>query len=177
MPILLNTRVQQSLNCSTFVFGDEPLDEPLGIHELLPFGTNCTPTCVFGDTLRTHFLFSSFFFLYPIYYPRTASRPPSQLPVVAQIRGRIAGPPPPSPLRYVPSFLSREEFSIFFPRRLASNCTSYNSYTCRQNRVVPTHAARCSQSVDPFYFFFQVKSHHGGDRTQGPTLAAFEGNH
>ena len=45
------------------------------------------------------------------------------LPVVTQIRGDIAGPPPPSPLRYVPSFLSREELSIFFPRRLASNST------------------------------------------------------
>ena len=44
------------------------------------------------------------------------------LPVVAQTRGRIAGPPPPSPLRYVPSLLSREESSVFFPRRLASNC-------------------------------------------------------
>ena len=42
----------------------------------------------------------------------------------SQIRGHIAaGPSPPSPLRYnTPSFLSREEFSIFFPRRLASNC-------------------------------------------------------
>ena len=44
------------------------------------------------------------------------------LPVVTQIRGRIVGPPPPSPLRFVPSFLSREEFSIFFPLRLALNC-------------------------------------------------------
>ena len=43
--------------------------------------------------------------------------------VVTKIRGHIAGPPPPFPLRHVPSFLSREEFSIFFPRRLASNCT------------------------------------------------------
>ena len=122
----------------------------------------------------THFLFFSFFCLHPIYYPRTASRPPSQLPVVAQIRGRIAGPPP-SPLRYAPSILSRAEFSIFFPRRLASNCISY-SYTCRQNRVVPTHAARCSQQLILF-IYFKVKSHHGGDRTQESTLAAFEGNH
>ena len=44
------------------------------------------------------------------------------LPVVAQVRGHIAGPSPPCPLRYVPSFLSREELGIFFPRRVASNC-------------------------------------------------------
>ena len=37
------------------------------------------------------------------------------LPVPTQIRGHIAGPPPPSPLRYVPSFLSREECSMFLP--------------------------------------------------------------
>ena len=30
------------------------------------------------------------------------------LPVATQIRGHIAGPPPPSQLRYVPSFLARE---------------------------------------------------------------------
>ena len=56
------------------------------------------------------------------------------LPVVTQIRGHIAGPPPslpPSPQRYVPSFLSRNELSIFFPRR----------------RIVRTHAARRSQQL------------------------------
>ena len=31
-----------------------------------------------------------------------------------------AGSSPPSPLRYAPSFVSREGYSIFFPRRLAS---------------------------------------------------------
>ena len=48
--------------------------------------------------------------------------------VVTQIRGHILGPPPASPLRYAPSFLSREEFSIFFPRRLASSCTYPRCY-------------------------------------------------
>ena len=43
-------------------------------------------------------------------------------PVVTQIRGHIAGPPPPFSLRHVLSFSSRE-VSIFFPRRLVSNCT------------------------------------------------------
>ena len=47
------------------------------------------------------------------------------LPVVTQIRGHIAAPPPhPPPPRYVPSFLSREEFSIVFLRGLAANCTT-----------------------------------------------------
>ena len=41
------------------------------------------------------------------------------LPVVAQNRGHMAGPPLSSPLRYAPSFLLRAEFSIYlFPRRL-----------------------------------------------------------
>ena len=60
-----------------------------------------------------------FFFLYPtfiIYYPRTTLA--FALPGVTQIRGHIAvaGSPSPSPhptLRYVPSFLSREQFSIY----------------------------------------------------------------
>ena len=43
--------------------------------------------------------------------------------VVTQIRGHIAGssPPLPTTVRAL-HFLSREDFSSFFPRRLASNC-------------------------------------------------------
>ena len=59
------------------------------------------------------------FFFIPFIIPATFSR---SLPVVTQIRGHIAGPPPPSPLRHVLSFLPRGESSIFFPRRPASNC-------------------------------------------------------
>ena len=50
------------------------------------------------------------------------------LPVVTKIRGHIAGSSLLSPPHYgitTPSFLlflSREELSIFFPHRLASNC-------------------------------------------------------
>ncbi|CAM9125254.1 unnamed protein product, partial [Laminaria digitata] len=45
------------------------------------------------------------------------------LPFGIQIRGHIAGTPPPSPLRCMYLlFLSREEFSIFSPLRLAPNC-------------------------------------------------------
>ena len=47
------------------------------------------------------------------------------LPAVTQIRGHMAGPPSPSPLRYVPSFYCEKNSAIcnFFPCRLASNCT------------------------------------------------------
>ena len=38
--------------------------------------------------------------------------------------------PPPSPLRSVPSWLSLEELSSFFPRRLASNC-AYGTHARR----------------------------------------------
>ena len=64
------------------------------------------------------FLSFFFFFFHPFIIIALLSR---SLPVVAQIRGHIAGPPPPSPL--IRAFiLSGEEFSIFFPRRLASKC-------------------------------------------------------
>ena len=56
-------------------------------------------------------------FFHPIYCFRPTSPPAS---LSCQIRGHIAGTPPPL-LRCVPSFLSREEFSIFFSRRLTSN--------------------------------------------------------
>ena len=47
---------------------------------------------------------------------------PSLLIDVTQTWGHIAGPPPPSPLRYAPSFFLRQDFSTFFPRSLESNC-------------------------------------------------------
>ena len=62
---------------------------------------------------------SGIFFFFMLFVIRALLWP--SLPVVTQIWRHTAGPPPPVPLRYVPSFLSREEFSIFFPRRLASN--------------------------------------------------------
>ena len=84
-------------------------------------------------------LYSVLFFFIPFIILALLSR---SLPVVSQIRGHIAGPPPLSPLRYVPSFLSREEVSIFFPRRLASNCT-YTWY-----RVLPTRNAKHVQTLE-----------------------------
>ena len=101
--------------------------------------------------LKWHHFFVLFFCFIPSIVLALLSR---SLPVAAQVRGHIAGPPPRSPLRYVPSFLSREDLSIFSPRRLASNCT-------------PTHAARRSQRLILFIFYFcvfansSVKSLHG----------------
>ena len=96
-----------------------------------------------GNHIRDHRAGSSrlflFIYFYPIYYPRTTlALPPSN----NSDPGSHSGPSSPSPLRYVSSFLSREEFSIFFPRRLASNCA-----------FVP-HAARRSQQLIRFFFFF-----------------------
>ena len=79
---------------------------------------------------------------------------------VTQIRRHISGTPPPSPLRYVPTFLSREGFSTFFPRPLASNC----AYTLTRaiNR-------RFLQSI-----WYTRKKSHGGARTRDLDLSAFE---
>ena len=54
------------------------------------------------------------------------------LPVVAQIRGDIADPPPPSPhYGTCLHFLSRERFSVCFPRRHASNRRHYTGTSKR----------------------------------------------
>ena len=54
----------------------------------------------------TFFFFASF-----IPFIILAQLSPS-LPVVTQMRGHTAGPPPSSPPRFVPAFLSREDLSI-----------------------------------------------------------------
>ena len=56
------------------------------------------------------------------------------LQLVTQIQGHIAGSSTPFPLRYVPSFLSREDSSLFLPS---------------STRIESTHAARCSQQLNP----------------------------
>ena len=60
--------------------------------------------------------------VFPIYYLDPCFSLPIILIVVTQIRGHIAGyPPPPSPLRFVPCIFNARRFQLF-PRRLASNC-------------------------------------------------------
>ena len=46
--------------------------------------------------------------------------------IVTQIQGHVAGPPPPSPLRYNNAFiLIGRRIELFFsPRQLAYNCTA-----------------------------------------------------
>ena len=75
-------------------------------------GTGACPVTtdlIMRVSVRTTTLIVVVFFL--LLYPILPLLPRS-LPVGAQIRGHIAGPLSPSPLRYGSSFLSREEFGI-----------------------------------------------------------------
>ena len=112
--------------------------------------------------------FFSFFFPSPLLSSPFYSL---SLLVVTQIRGHMAGSSPPLPhYGSCLSFLSREDFSSFFRRRLASNC------------AYPRKGSK--QLMLFFYVFSQInsKARHGGIRTYGPTLLlivliAFEGYH
>ena len=103
-----------------------------------------------------------FFFFHPIYYPRTTlALPPSS----NSDPGSHSGPSSSLPTSAC-AFISRGESSIFFPRRLASNCTY----------------PRCLalSAVIPFFFaFLQIrsnKSHRGGCRSQGqPNVSSIRG--
>ena len=89
-----------------------------------------------AGAVRCTYHFFIFIFSHPIHYLRTSSS--LSFPLVTQIRGHIAGSSPPFPLRYVPSFLSREDFSLFFPRRLASNCVSMEGYNSME-KIISFH--------------------------------------
>ena len=73
--------------------------------------------------------------------------------VVTQIRGHIAGSPPPYPLRFVPCTFIARRLQPFLPSSTPSNC----AYPCY----------RQSQQLIPFFVFADKnsKSHHGGIRT------------
>ena len=104
----------------------------------------------------------SFLFFYPIYYPRTTlAHPPSS----NSDPGSHSGPSSPLPTT-VRAF-------VF----MAKNNRAF-SFLVDSRRIVPTHAARPSQQFILFLAFLQIysKSHHGGNRTHGPRLVAFEGN-
>ena len=101
------------------------------------------------------------FFSLPIYYPRTSLALPTTVSPSSNSDpgSHKAYPFHPSPQRYAPSFLPREQFGIFFPRRL--------------RRIVPIPTLllivigvlNSSSSLRPFgcCFFFanNSKSHHG----------------
>ena len=55
-----------------------------------------------------------YFFIAPLHLFSSIALFSRSLPVVAQIRGHIVGPPPPSPLRYVSSLFAREEYYMTF---------------------------------------------------------------
>ena len=85
--------------------------------------------------------------------------------VVTQIRGHIAGSSPPLPTTVRALHFYRKKISAL-------------SFLVDSRRTVLTHARR-SQQLILFYLFLQKnsKSRHGGIRTHGPTLVAFEGYH
>ena len=87
--------------------------------------------------------------------------------LVTQIRGRTAGSATPFPLRYVASFWSREDFRLFFPRRLASNCAYPRC------KALPT-----VESI--LFLFLQLKSNVRPTWASNPGLKTqeeFEVNH
>ena len=88
------------------------------------------------------------------------------LPTAPQTRDHVANPPPPSPLLYA-----------CLPFYGENNSTFSSLVDSRQ--IVPTHTLLSAQrSFFSFIFANKVKSHHGGNRTQGPMLVVvFEGNH
>ena len=107
----------------------------------------------FFFSFPSHLLSSPFFFSLP---PRRKSDPGSHSKAGSS-------PPLPTTVRALRSY--REKVSAaFFPRRLSSNC------------AYPRYAL---SAVHPSFFVFGInsKSHHGGIRTHGPTLVAFEGYH
>ena len=79
------------------------------------------------DNIDDDVLLYYFFFFIPFIILALLS--PS-FPVVTQIRGHIAGPPPPSPLRYMPSFsiaiiIQHALSTLVHPRRITNVCTKY----------------------------------------------------
>ena len=100
------------------------------------------------------FYFLFFIFFDPIYYLRPST----------QIRGHIAGSFPP---------LSTTDRALHFYREKISALSSLVD----SRRIVLTHARRSQQLI--LFLFLQInsKSRHGGIRTHGPTLVAFEGYH
>ena len=85
--------------------------------------------------------------------------------VVTQIRGHIAGSSSPLPPTVRVLHFYREKISAL-------------SSLVDSRRIVLTHARR-SQRLLLFILFLQInsKSRHGGIRTHGPALVAFEGYH
>ena len=113
-----------------------------------------------GNTIIILLFFFLLFFPCPICHPRatTLALPPSS----NSDPGSHSGPSFPLSPTVRASISSREELLI--------------SFLVDSRRIVPTHVSNLFHSaVDPFsiFAFLQImsKSHRGGNRTQGPTLA------
>ena len=102
------------------------------------------------ETAFFFFFFLSFFF--PVIHHIGPSFPSSShhTSVVTQTRGHIAASSPcqlrsyPSTVRALQALSSREDFSYFFPRRLASNC-AYTPFKLQ---------ALSALSISSFFFYF-----------------------
>ena len=108
-----------------------------------------------------------YFFPHPNFYPRiTLALPPSLPPCSSSDPGSHSGPLLPPPHYGTCLHFYREKNSAF------SSLVDSRGRLC-----LPTLLGVLS--VDLFFAFLQInsKSHHGGNRTQGPMLVAFEGNH
>ena len=121
-----------------------------------PSPDGCIPVVDLGP-VSTFF----FFFFIPFIFLVLLSR---SLPVVAQTRGHIAGPPLASPLRYnnalifiarrIQHFLpSSTRVESCLPSLLGVLSTSAFSSRVDSRRIVPTLAARRSQQLILFFSF------------------------
>ena len=111
-----------------------------------------TPLRVTWYTLSLLLSFLFFYFLF--FSSHTLSSPyitsPSSSRSYLKIRGHVAGTsPPPTLIRCAPSFLSHLEFSIFLPRRLASNLLLVPPFSFKARRfVVKPRNQSCSAKND-----------------------------
>ena len=91
-----------STDITTFVGGgDDQYRHPLYLSNHLSLVLPTPPPPLKRPESKKKGVWVGFFFFIPFIVFALLSL---LLPVVPQIRGHIAGPPPPSPLRYVPSF-------------------------------------------------------------------------
>ena len=127
-----------------------------GRHSARPWWCSDTINSPFSLNLASGHNLLSFFPPIPfIIFALLSSLPPS-LSADPGSHSRLFSPP--THYGSCLAFLSRDDFSSYFPRRLASN------------RIVPTHARRRSQQFILVLFSESSKSRHGGIRTPGPTL-------
>ena len=78
---------------------------------------------------------------------------------------------PGSYCRFFPPLPTTYGSSLFIARKDSTLSSLVDS-----RRVAPTHARRSQQLILHYFCKIYSKSHHGGIRTPGPTLEAFESN-